>query len=99
MSHSHNRAGSTLHAYLRFTIGFSKVDGMIYIERLPYPALAPFIKTLCYARHPHATHCHQRILPTGHAQIVISLAHDYLTDANNLIDPLAHAPAAIFLGL
>jgi len=99
MSHSHNRAGSTLHAYLRFTIGFSKVDGMIYIERLPYPALAPFIKTLWYARDPHATHCHQRILPTGHAQIVISLAHDYLTDANNLIDPLAHSPAAIFLGL
>jgi AraC-like DNA-binding protein len=72
---------------------------MLYLERHPHPALSPFIKTLWYARDPHATHCHQRILPTGHAQIVISLARDYLTDANNPIDPLAQSPAAVFLGL
>jgi AraC-like DNA-binding protein len=72
---------------------------MLYLERLPHPALAPFIKTLWYARDPHATHRHERILPTGRAQIVISLARDYLTNANHSTDPLQHSPASIFLGL
>lgn len=72
---------------------------MLYLERSPHPALAPFIKTLWYACDPHATHRHQRVLPNGHAQIVISLARDYLTDANHPTDPLQHSPAAIFLGL
>ena len=68
---------------------------MLYLERLPHPALAPFIKTLWYACDPHATHRHERVLPNGHAQIVISLARDYLTDANHPTDPLQHSPAAI----
>ena len=72
---------------------------MIYLERLPHPALAPYIKMFWYARDPHATHRHERVLPTGRSQVVISLAHDYLTDANHPIDPLLHVPAAIFLGL
>ncbi len=72
---------------------------MLYLERLPHPSLAPYIKMFWYARDPQATHRHQRVLPTGHSQIVISLAHDYLTAANNPIDPLQHSPAAIFLGL
>ncbi len=72
---------------------------MLYLERRPHPALAPFIKTFWYACDPHASHRHERVLPNGRAQIVISLAHDYLTDANHPIDPLQHTPAAIFLGL
>jgi AraC-like DNA-binding protein len=72
---------------------------MLYLERRPHPSLAPFIKTFWYACDPHATHRHERVLPNGHAQIVISLARDYLTDANHPIDPLQHTPAAIFLGL
>jgi AraC-like DNA-binding protein len=72
---------------------------MLYLERRPHPALAPFIKTLWYACDPEATHRHERVLPNGRAQIVISLARDYLTDANHLTDPLRHSPAAIFLGL
>jgi AraC-like DNA-binding protein len=72
---------------------------MLYIERRPHPVLAPFIKSFWYACDPEATHRHQRILPTGRAQIVISLAHDYLTDASHPTDPLQHSPAAIFLGL
>jgi AraC-like DNA-binding protein len=72
---------------------------MLYLERHPHPTLAPFIKTLWYARDPLATHRHERILPTGRAQIVISLARDYLTDANHPTDPLQHTPAAIFLGI
>ena len=72
---------------------------MLYLERNPHPALCPFIKSLWYARDPLATHRHERVLPTGRAQIVISLARDYLTDANNFANPLSHTPAAIFLGI
>jgi AraC-like DNA-binding protein len=72
---------------------------MLYLERRPHPALAPFIKSYWYACDPHATHRHERVLPNGHAQIVISLARDYLTDANHPTDPLQHTPAAILLGL
>ena len=72
---------------------------MLYLERRPHPALAPFVKLFWYARDPHAIHRHERVLPSGHAQVVISLARDYLTDANNLLDPLAHSSAALFLGI
>jgi AraC-like DNA-binding protein len=72
---------------------------MLYLERSPHPALAPFIKSFWYAFDPSATHRHERILPNGHPQIVISLARDYLTDANNPTDPLQHSPAALFLGI
>jgi AraC-like DNA-binding protein len=72
---------------------------MLYLERPPHPALSHFIKTLWYACDPHSTHRYERVLPTGRAQIVISLARDYLTDANHPTDPLQHSPAAIFLGI
>ena len=73
---------------------------MLYLERRPHPALTPFIKALWYAHNPNATiHRQERVLPNGHAQIVISLARDYLTDANNALDPLQHSPAAILLGI
>src|SRR5882757_4871130 len=60
---------------------------MLYLERSPHPALAPYIKTFRYAFDPGATHRHERILPNGHPQIVISLARDYLTDANHPTHP------------
>jgi AraC-like DNA-binding protein len=72
---------------------------MLYLERRPHPALAPFIKTFWYACDPQATHRHERVLPSAHAQIVISLARDYLTDANHPTDPLQQTPAAILLGI
>jgi AraC-like DNA-binding protein len=72
---------------------------MLYLEHTPHPALAPFVKTYWYARDPHAIHRYQRVLPNGHAQVVISLARDYLTNANHPTNPLDHSPAAIFLGL
>ena len=71
---------------------------MLYLERNPHPALCPFVKSFWYARDPHATHRHERVLPTGRAQIVISLARDYLTDANHPTNPLEHTPPAILLG-
>src|ERR1700686_4556259 len=64
---------------------------MHYLERRPPPALAPFIKSFWYAFDPSATHRHERILPNGHPQIVISLPRDYLTDATPPTDPL-HPP-------
>jgi AraC-like DNA-binding protein len=72
---------------------------MLYLERAPHPALTPYIKTLWYARDLNAVHGHQRVLPAGHSQIVISLARDYLTDANHPTDPLQHTPPALYLGL
>jgi AraC-like DNA-binding protein len=72
---------------------------MLYLERSPHPALCPFIKSLWYARDPLATRRHERVLPTGRAQIVISLARDYLTDANHPTNPLEHTAPAIFLGI
>jgi AraC-like DNA-binding protein len=72
---------------------------MFYLERRPHPALAPFIKSFWYSCDPDATHRHERVLPSAHAQVVISLARDYLTDANHPTDPLQHTPAAIFLGI
>ena len=72
---------------------------MLYLERSPHPALSPFIKTLWYACDPNAVHARQRVLPTGRAQIVISLARDYLTDANHPIDPFQPSAPAVFLGL
>lgn len=72
---------------------------MLYLERSPDPALAPFIRTLWYACDPNAVHARQRVLPNGCAQIVISLARDHLTDANHPLDPLQHSPPALFLGV
>jgi AraC-like DNA-binding protein len=72
---------------------------MLYLEHRPHPALAPFIKTYWYTCDPDAIHRHERVLPNGHAQIVISLARDYLTDANHPTDPLQHSPASILLGI
>jgi AraC-like DNA-binding protein len=72
---------------------------MLYLERRPHPALAPFIKSFWYACDPEATHRQERVLPNGHPQIVISLARDYLTDANHPTDPLQHTPAALLLGI
>ena len=72
---------------------------MLYLEHRPHPALAPFIHTLWYAHEPHPIHSQQRVLPTGRTQVIISLARDYLTDANHPTNPLEPTPPAIFLGL
>ncbi len=72
---------------------------MLYLERAPHPALAPCVKMLWYAHDPDAVHGHQRVLPAGHSQVVISLARDYLTDANHPTDPLQHTAPALYLGL
>ncbi len=72
---------------------------MLYLERLPHPTLSPFIHNYWYSCDPAAIHRHERILPNGRPQIVISLARDYLTNANHPTDPLRPQPAALFLGI
>jgi len=56
---------------------------MIYIERRPHPALAPYIRCYWYAHDPHAEHGRERVLPVGSMQVVMSLARDYLTDCTS----------------
>ena len=72
---------------------------MLYLERVPHPALVPFVHTLWYSYDPLATHSRQRVLPTGRAQVVVSLACDSLTDANHPTDPRRASPPGLFLGL
>ena len=72
---------------------------MLYLERLPHPALAPFIHNFWYSCDPAAAHRYERILPNGRPQIVISLSRDYLTNANHPTDPHLPQPAALFLGI
>ncbi len=72
---------------------------MLYLERLPHPALAPFIHSYWYSCDPAVLHSYERILPNGRPQIVISLARDYLTNANHPNDPRLPQPAALFLGV
>ena len=72
---------------------------MLYLERLPHPALAPFIHNFWYSCDPAVTHSFERILPNGRPQIVISLSRNYLTNANHPTDPRLPQPAALFLGI
>ena len=79
---------------------------MVYIERLPHPALAPHIKLFWYARSPLAAHGLERVLPTGTMQVVISLARDYLTDCSDFLEHgcqnaamTRRSPAALMIGM
>ncbi len=72
---------------------------MLYLERLPHPVLAPFIHSYWYSRDPDAIHSYEHILPNGRPQIVMSLARDWLTNANHPTDPRLPQPAALFLGI
>jgi AraC-like DNA-binding protein len=78
---------------------------MVYIERQPHPALAPYIKLFWYARDPLAAHGLERVLPAGHIQIVISLARDYLTDCSAYLQDCGamasrrRSPAALITGM
>ncbi len=58
---------------------------MVYIERLPHPALANSVKSFWYVRDPQAASSLERVLPAGHMQMVFSLANDYLTDCGEFL--------------
>ena len=72
---------------------------MLYLERVPHPTLTPFIHNYWYSCDPAAIHRQERVLPTGRPTLVISLARDFLINANHPTDPLLPQPAALFLGI
>jgi len=53
---------------------------LLYLEHTPAPPLSRFIRILWYARAPQANHTRERILPSGHTQVILNLARDYLLD-------------------
>lgn len=53
---------------------------MIYIERPPSAPLAGIVRSLWYTRAQHPGHGRQRVLPSGCAQAILSLARDFLLD-------------------
>ncbi len=55
-------------------------SAMVYIEREPAFPLRRFVRSLWYANAPSVSHRRERILPSGCAQIVLSLSRDFLTD-------------------
>ena len=73
---------------------------MVYVERRPHPALAPFIRVFWYTHNPAPVHARERVLPAGHLQIVMSLARDYLTDCNSdCIAPVPPSAPALLIGI
>lgn len=54
--------------------------GLLYLERIPGAPLAQFIRALWYARAHDVAHHRQRILPSGCAQIILSLSRDFILD-------------------
>lgn len=53
---------------------------MIYLEHIPAPPLNRFVRMLWYAQARECAHRRERILPTGSAQLIISLARDFILD-------------------
>jgi AraC-like DNA-binding protein len=53
---------------------------LLYLEHTPAPPLNRFVQTLWYARAPQANHTRERVLPSGHTQVILNLARDYLLD-------------------
>jgi AraC-like DNA-binding protein len=66
---------------MRFPPAITAVEAvLLYLEHTPAPLLGRFVQTLWYARAPQATHRRERILPSGHTQVILNLARDYLLD-------------------
>ena len=53
---------------------------VIYLERLPYAKLRPFVQVLWYARDGHLTPRRERVLPTGCVQVILNLSRGFLLD-------------------
>ena len=53
---------------------------MLYLELTPAPPLNRFVQMLWYAQAPQTRHTRERILPSGHTQVILNLARDYLLD-------------------
>jgi AraC-like DNA-binding protein len=73
---------------------------MLYLERAPHPALAPYVWRLWYCSQADGPRHREIVLPSGRLEIVISLARDYLTDCGDHLDgPSSRSSAALLVGV
>jgi AraC-like DNA-binding protein len=70
---------------------------LLYLEHVPAPPLNRFVQVLWYARSPQANHTRERILPSGHTQVILNLARDYLLDCPER-EPERRVPPAAVVG-
>lgn len=68
---------------------------MIFHQIRPGPALAPFVRSLWYVCAPGIESRRQRVLPTGHAQLVLNLAADTCIGCAEDGTSFAQAPALL----
>lgn len=59
---------------------------MLYLERIPAPPLARFVRSLWHCENLRLTHNFERVLPSGAAQLIVNLKEDrtrtYLPEKN-----------------
>jgi AraC-like DNA-binding protein len=70
---------------------------LLYLEHTPAPPLNRFVQMLWYARAPQPLHTRERILPSGHTQVIVNLARDYLLDCPEG-QPERRSPGAAVVG-
>jgi AraC-like DNA-binding protein len=68
---------------------------LLYLQHTPAPPLDRYIRTLWYARVPRASHCRERILPTGRVQVILNLARDFLVDCPEGVPEQRSAPSLV----
>ena len=68
---------------------------MLYLEHIPAPPLAGFIRVLWYAQAGQVAHRRERILPSGCVQVILNLARDYLLDCPEGQADLQMPPALV----
>jgi AraC-like DNA-binding protein len=68
---------------------------VIYLEHIPAPPLRRFVRIVWYARTPQPRHARERILPTGHTQVILNLARDFLMDCREGQPEQRSAPSAV----
>lgn len=68
---------------------------MLYLEYTPAPPLDRVVRMLWYSRAPSLAHRRERILPTGRAQIILSLSRDFLLDCPEHLPAQRIAPALL----
>jgi AraC-like DNA-binding protein len=66
---------------------------MLYIERKPAFPLRSFVRSLWYADAPRVDHPRERVLPSGCAQIVLSLSRNFLIECSTDGSEQRTAPA------
>ncbi len=68
---------------------------MLYLEHIPAPPLAGFIRSLWYAQSDVVKHRRERVLPSGCVQVILNLARDFLLDCPDGKADLRRAPGLV----